>query len=305
MSARKYRLATPIDSDQTDVLYPPVPSKSLARSPRLTMLHNVETSTSKALLDNRQKIEESTPFTPPARWWLVLPCLLLILLVSAADQLLMNDLIVRRYQRYYGFNASPNTQRENCRQSMTTFRPTYYWQFYSPNQQPPQGRPDYTLVQRDAASFQIKNSIVGLIPSLIIFILLGSNCDTIGRRPLLVLPFVGKVIWYSLMLIIVSRDLSDAWLLAANGIEGLFGSIGLVMLSGFAYITDCTYGSMRTRAFLLSEGLLFLTRIVPILALGIWLRFYLYTVPLSVCLALSMIGLFYASFVQPESVENV
>jgi MFS family permease len=161
------------------------------------------------------------------------------------------------------------------------------------------------MVQSDAASFHIKNSIVSVVPALVTSILLGSNCDIIGRRPLLVLPFIGKLIWYSLMLIIVSHNLSDGWLLAAHTIESVFGSSGLVLLSAFAYITDCTSESMRTRAFLLTDGLSFLARIVPTVAVGIWLRFHLYTVPLSVCLVLSVIGLVYALFVQPESVKSV
>jgi hypothetical protein len=226
-------------------------------------------------------------------------------LATAADPLLLNDLIVRRYERLYGIDASPNTQQEVCRQSTTTSMPLFYWQFPPPNQYPTQGRPNYNTIQHDAASFHTKNSIVALVPALVTSVLLGSNCDIIGRRPLLLLPFVGKVVWYSLMLVIVSRDLSDGWLLGAHAIESAFGSSGLVMLSAFSYITDCTYGPMRERAFLLTEGIVFLARIVPVLAVGIWLRFYLYTVPLSVCLGLSVIALVYALFVQPESVESV
>jgi hypothetical protein len=113
------------------------------------------------------------------------------------------------------------------------------------------------------------------------------------------------VIWHSLMLIIVSRDLSDTWLLIAHAIEASVGSSGLVLLSAFAYITDCTVGSLRTRAFLITEGTAFLIRVVPILAVGVWLRFYRYTVPLSVCLGFSVVALLYALFIQPESVESV
>jgi hypothetical protein len=305
MSTRKYRLAAPIDNDNVDVPYRSVLSVAPPVLLWLGTSNNVETSTSKALLHDKQKIGETVPFVPPARWWLVLPCLVLITLATASDPLLLNDLIVRRYERHYGLDASPNSQSKVCRQSMTTSMPVFYWQFPPSNQQPSQSRPDYTKVQHDAASFHTKNSIVALIPALITSVFLGSNCDIIGRRPLLVLPFLGKVVWYSLMLIIVSRDLSDAWLLAAHAIEAVLGSSGLVMLSAFAYITDCTDESMRTRAFLFTEGIAFFVRIVPVLAVGIWLRFYLYTVPLSVCLGLSVIGLLYALFVQPESVENV
>jgi MFS family permease len=188
---------------------------------------------------------------------------------------------------------------------MTTPAPVFYYQFPPSGPMPQQNHPGYTAVQHAAASFHTKNSVVALVPALVTLLFLGSNCDIIGRRPLLVLPFVGKVVWYSLVLIIVSRNLSDAWLLAAQAIEAVFGSSGLVMLSAFAFITDCTHGSMRNRAFLVTEGVNFLTRIVPVLSVGIWLNFYLYTVPLSVCLGLSVIALLYALFLQPESMESV
>ena len=304
MSVGKYRLAQPYDDDQEEIfdrstlrILPSLPKQSI-------IVNKNAASTSKTLLDNSQKDVETVLSTSPPRWWFVLPSLVLLMLVTATEPLLLNDLIIRRYEYRYGFSTSVNPQRQACRQSMTTPMPAFYWYFPSNSQSMPV-RPDYSVVQRDAARFQIKNSIAGLIPGLITFVLLGSNCDIIGRRPLLMLPFVGKVILYTIMLIIVSRDLSDAWLIAANGIESAFGSVGLVILSAFAYITDCTSGPMRTKAFLITEGILFLTRVIPVLALGIWLRFYLYTVPLSVCLGLSVIGVAYALFIQPESVENM
>jgi hypothetical protein len=305
MSTRKYRLAAPIGSDEADASYRPASSITFPVPSRLLWSNNVDRSTSKTLLDDRQKVEETVPFIPPARWWLVLPCLVLITLVTAADPILMNDLIIRRYERRYGLDASPNSQQRVCRQSLITSTPLPYWEFPPFYQGPSQHHSDYNMVQRDAASFQIKNSLAAIIPALITSVLLGSNCDIIGRRPLLVLPFIGKVVWYSLLLIIVRRDLSDGWLIAAHAIESIFGSSGLVSLSGFSYITDCTSMSMRTRAFLLADGMIFLARIVPVVAVGIWLRYYLYTVPLSVCLVLSVVGLLYVLLLQPESVEGV
>jgi MFS family permease len=198
-------------------------------------------------------------------------------------------------------------QRAACRQSVTTPAPNVpilYWQFPYPDQNPSQHQQDYELVQRDAANFNVRNSIATVIPAVVIFILLGSNSDIIGRRPLLVLPFFGKIVRYVFMLIIVSRDLSDTWLIATHALEAVFGSDGLVMLSALAYITDCTNES-RTRAFFVTEVMTFIARIIPVLALSIWLRYHLYTVPLSVDLTLSVIGLFYALLVQPESVESV
>jgi hypothetical protein len=51
--------------------------------------------------------------------------------------------------------------------------------------------------------------------------------------------------------------------------------------------------------------MLVIARIIPVLAIGLWLRHHFYIGPLSVDLALSVIGLFYALFIQPESVESV
>jgi hypothetical protein len=296
MFSQKYPLSEPVDSSSTSVSYHPETSISQPLVSRFIRLNDIDTSASEALLNNEENIEEVQQSTPPPRWWLVLPCLILIILVSAADPLLMNDLVIRRYERQYGLEASPSTQSKVCQQSMATPSPTPMLQ---------QNHPGYTAVQHAAASFHTKNSIVALVPALVTFLFLGSNCDIIGRRPLLILPLVGKVVWYALMLIIVSRNLSDAWLLAAHVIEAMFGSGGLVMLSAFAFITDCTHESTRNRAFLVTEGVSFLTRIVPVLVMGIWLRFYLYTIPLSVCLGLSVIALLYALFIQPESVESV
>jgi hypothetical protein len=296
MFSQKYRLSEPVDRSNTSVSYHPETSISQPHASRFIRLNDIDVSASEALLNNEENIEEVQQSTPPPRWWLVLPCLILIILVSAADPLLMNDLVVRRYEHQYGLEASPSTQSKVCQQSMATPPSTPMLQ---------QNHPGYTAVQHAAASFHTKNSIVALVPALVTFLFLGSNCDIIGRRPLLILPLVGKVVWYALMLIIVSRNLSDAWLLAAHVIEAMFGSGGLVMLSAFSFITDCTHESTRNRAFLVTEGVSFLTRLVPVLAVGIWLRFYLYTIPLSVCLGLSVIALLYAIFIQPESVESV
>jgi len=260
------------------------------------------------MLLNNVKTVEKAPSNSHPRWWLVLPCLIFMILASASDPLLMNDLIVRRYERYYGLDSSASGQRAVCRESMATtpapIEPIMYWQYPPPNQNPLQSHPNYNLVQRDAARFNIKNSIAMLIPALVTFILLGSNSDTIGRRPLLVLPFFSKVLRYSFLLIIVSLNLSDAWIIATQAVEAFFGPEGLVLLSAFAYITDCTNES-RTRAFFITEVVIVISRVIPVLALSLWLRHHLYTVPLSVDLVLSVTGFFYALLVQPESVDAV
>jgi hypothetical protein len=298
MSFKKYRLAAPINNDEIN----------LSRIPKVSFnVPLLSTSNDDKLNSKSMKLNDKEK---GLRWWIVLPCLLLIFLTTSSDVLLMNDLIVRRYEQYYGLSTSVDAQRTACRQSATTtpapFMRRFYWQFppSPPRQNPSQQSADYDLVQRDTANFNVKNSFATLIPALVTFIILGSNSDTIGRRPLLVLPFIGKVVRYTLMIIIVARDLSNTWLIVTGAIEAIFGSSGLALLSAFSYITDCTDES-RTRAFFITEVMLVIARIIPILSIGLWLRYYLYIAPLSADLALSVLGLLYALFIQPESVENV
>ncbi|CAF3977245.1 unnamed protein product [Rotaria magnacalcarata] len=108
---------------------------------------------------------------------------------------------------------------------------------------------------------------------------------------MLLLPFLGKIVESTLMLVVVTRNLSDAWILAAHGLEAIFGSAGLIMLSGFAYITDCSLEEKRTRAFLIAELVLIVARIGPTLALGLWLNKYSYSRNLNIFRQLLLIRL--------------
>ncbi|CAF3578317.1 unnamed protein product [Rotaria sp. Silwood1] len=290
MLTRQYRLATSIVNNNSKV------RKQFCRT-----VDDVEINTNTVPLIDTEKAKEISNLSPSMpRWWLVIPCVLLIRLASAPDALLINDFIVRRYERHYGLDTLGKGPRTACRlQSLTSTPGYWYLQQYSLD------GANYDIVQKDAAKFNVKNSFATLIPSLFVIILLGSNCDTIGRRPLLLLPFIGKVARYVLMLIIIARDLSDGWLLVCHACEALFGSVGIVMLSALAFITDCTRESERTRPFLITEALAAVAYVIPVLAVGLWLRRFLYTVPTSVCLGLSIIGMLYVLFIQPESVRSV
>lgn len=273
---KKYRLAPPIDTI------------GVSTTPPIVLVY-------------RPKLNVKQLSSP--HWWFVLPCLFLIVFCTASDPILMNDLIIHRYERYYGMSTSTDTQRTACQQTMV---PMMYWQHlyfdFEPNL--PRQYLDYSHVQRDAASFNVKNSIAILVASIFTFILLGANSDLIGRRPLIVFPFIGKIILYTLMLIIISRDLSNNWIIVVHVLEGIFGSGGLVILSGFAYITDCT-NQTRTRCFFIAEVVIIIARIIPVVGVSVWLRYFKYIAPLSLNLSLSVIGLLYTIFVQPESVEKV
>ncbi|CAF3291287.1 unnamed protein product [Rotaria socialis] len=304
MNSRRYRLATPSVSNipggsNVMVKYCPSLSKTSSIQCRSPLTTDDVTKNRKKLLPNAKLLKRTFSSVLPPRWWLALPCLVFMTLATSSTSLLKNDLLVHRA----------------CRLSSATTPTNYYWldSQYNPQlpqssyQSPPQQNSDYNLVQSAVAQFNTKNSLVTFIPSLISFVLLGASCDTMGRRPMLLLPFLGKIVESTLMLVVVTRNLSDAWILAAHGLEAMFDSAGLIMLSGFAYITVCSPEEKRTRAFLLAELVLIVARIGPTLALGLWLNKYSYSyvVPISISLGLSVIGQLYALFIQPESVQSV
>ena len=304
MSTSKYRLAAPLEHSRLVGSHRFDSSRILTASRRPTTVYDAKTNkTTVHLLDDSQTASITRP-----RWWLVLPTVLLSTFASATDLLLINDFLTHRYEIRYGLDASQNAERTACRQSMTSTTPAIpYGQFLPFAQQSlaSQNRLDYSLVQRDTANFNIKNSFATIIPGLIMLTLLGSNCDLIGRRPVMLLPYLGKVLRYTLQLIIISLNLSDVWLLAAHALEAAFGSHGLITLSAFAYITDCTNDSTRTRAFLLTEVSIIVTRILPMVLMSFLLRRSHYMLPTSISLGLSVIGVAYVLLVQPESMDSV
>jgi hypothetical protein len=316
MPFRQYRLAAPIEENKvvkTKVVV--LDRRSLSRSPstrpRLVTSNDADVKSRSVLLDDKKKVGKAASTVSPSRWWIVLPVVALIMFVTSSNPLLLVDLLEYRYkQRYeqrYGYHVSKAKENTGCRHSTTTRMPKHYWPFPPRIQQSSQDHSDNNSAQSAVSKFHIMNSLVTLFPALIIFIVLGSNCDTIGRRPLLFLPFVGKIIHNSLLLIIVSHDLSDAWILVSHALDSGFGSHGLVILGALSYLSDCTDESDRTRAFFVLEVIMSVMRVAPMLSFGLWLHRYSHTyiIPISVFLALSVIGALYVILIQPESVEHV
>ena len=128
------------------------------------------------------------------RWWLVLPCVVLITFVHSSDPLVVNDFVVYQYERLYGVHPGTSTQQAACVDSKIRTNPNLamlYWHHWFDY------RSNDNRVQTAAAKFHINNGLVNLLPAILAFLVLGSNGDFIGHRPLLVLPFLGKIIRYN------------------------------------------------------------------------------------------------------------
>ncbi|UJR22922.1 hypothetical protein I4U23_025950 [Adineta vaga] len=221
-------------------------------------------------------------------WWIVLPVVIVSMTAATTDPIVLNDLMIRRYQIQYGItNASSPASETACNAESS--------------------QNDTTLVEK---AIQVQKSVshlnilmagIGALPAVLTYVILGANCDRIGRKPLLILPCIGRIIRFIILLLLVELDLDDIWFIISNVIDGFFGSNSVLLLGAIAYITDCTTDQQRSRAMLLEEAAVALTRIFPLLGIGFWLRYHGYTLPMAVNLGLNVAALIYLLIFQPES----
>jgi PCFT/HCP family folate transporter-like MFS transporter 1/3 len=222
------------------------------------------------------------------RWWIVLPIVIISMTAATTDPILLNDLMISRYQKEYGLiNETSPASETAC------------------NTEDIQNNSEIVelsvKVHQSVSQLNIIMAGVAALPAVLTYIVLGANCDRIGRKPLLILPCIGRIIRFTIILLLVELNLSDIWLIISNGIDGLFGSNSVLLLGAIAYITDCTTDNQRSRAMLLEEAAVALTRIFPLLGIGFWLQNHGYTLPVSINLGLNVAALIYIILIQPET----
>lgn len=239
--------------------------------------------------DSTSSTEQSSVSNRPKnRWWIVLPIILVSMTVATTDPVLMNDLMIRRYQIIYGLADSNSPSSETACSTENITNDTSYVELA-------------TQVQKSVGHLNMIMAGLGALPAALTYIVLGANSDRIGRRPLLIIPCVGRIIRYLILLLLVELNLNDIWLVASSVIDGLFGSNGVLLLGALAYISDCTAPDQRDRAMILEEAAVSLTRIFPLIGLGFWLQHNGYTLPISIGLGINVGALIYIFLFQPES----
>jgi len=222
------------------------------------------------------------------RWWIVLPIIVVSMTTTTVDPVLLNDLMIRRAQYQYGIvNASAPASETACN---------------TENIENDSATVALVIeVQKSVSHLNILMAGVGALPAVLTYIILGANCDRIGRRPLLIIPCLGRIIRFIILLLLIRLNLSNVWLILSTVVDGIFGSNSLLLLGAIAYITDCTANNERSRAMVLEEAAVALTRIFPLLGLGFWLQKHGYTLPVSIDLGINVAALIYIFLFQPES----
>ncbi|CAF0912704.1 unnamed protein product [Didymodactylos carnosus] len=234
-------------------------------------------------------------------WWLVLPPLIIVMMISAIDSLLLNDLIETRYAMFYKSNTTTKSiQRSMClNSSHISDIPS---QYYLTTTVSPAASDQ---AQSATAKLNIVISLSATVPTIFSSIILGSNCDTIGRRVLITLPFIGKLLRYVIMTAVNIWNLSNIFIIISVILDGIFGTSALTILSAFAFVTDCTTLKQRTSAIIITDVSITMARVVALVGLGYYLKYYGYLIPSCVTLGLSTLGLVYSLLFQRESNQTV
>ena len=253
---------------------------------------NEDLETSKALL---------LPTLP--RWWRVLPSVIIIAFITTIDSLTLNDLIEYRYANQYHKNSSSTqNSRELClNDSSTSHLSTISASTTTSEYSTTTTISPDDLVQESAARLNVFISLAATIPGILISILLGANCDRTGRKALIVLPFIGKVIRYAILSAVVYFDLSDLWIIISVLFDSACGTAGLSVLSYYAYVSDCTTEKNRTTGISTTEVVGVGSKFIPLLTMGVYLQHPNFTQSMLITLGLSLFGLLYSVFLQPES----
>ena len=245
------------------------------------------------------------PTLPP--WWRVLPSVVLIVIISTIDNLSLNDFIEYRYAMQYQSNSSSTrNSRQLClNDSRMSHQSTISMSTSTSDYSSTTTISPDDLVQESTARLNVYISLAATIPAILTSILLGANCDQTGRKALIVLPFAGKVIRYSILSAVVYFHLSDLWIILSVLFDSLFGTAGLFVQGAYAYVSDCTDKKTRTTGIVVTEVFLVGTRFVPLLTVGIYLQHPNFIQAMLFTLGISLTGFLYCIFLQPESNLNV
>jgi MFS family permease len=256
-----------------------------------------------------EQIEESVSLIKPTlpRWWRVIPSLVLLIMIGTIDALILNDFIEYRYTKLYEVNSSSSENlRELClNESRSKHNSPTLLSTTTPKHPVSTTMSPQDLVQSSTARLNVFIALASTIPSVLTAILLGSNCDRIGRKPLITLPYVGKIIRYFILTAAAYYNLSDLWVVFAVMFDSAFGTTGLSLLSSFSYLSDCTTEKTRTKAIIILDVCLGCSRFLPLLTMGIYLQKPNFVQSMVFTLLISVGGFLYCIVLQPESNLNV
>lgn len=159
-------------------------------------------------------------------------------------------------------------------------------------------------VEKQTSHWSLYLNLSGLLVGLFSVTLLGPWSDHVGRRPILILPFIGLTLQVGVYLLVMYLELHVGYLLIGRVLAGLTGDFNTILAGCFAYIADITDRESRTFRVAVLEACLGIAGMVASILGGYWRKSQGYINPFWLALAVNIFTAFYVYFCVRESVKD-
>ncbi|XP_070591611.1 proton-coupled folate transporter [Erythrolamprus reginae] len=154
------------------------------------------------------------------------------------------------------------------------------------------------------AHWNLYLNLAGFFVGLFSVTLFGAWSDSVGRRPVLILPALGMALQAATYLVVIYAELPVGVLLVGRVLSGLSGDYNLVLAGCFAYVVDVSDRVDRTFRVAVLEACLGLAGMAASVLSGQWREAQGYLAPFWLVFAASLAAALYAAFVLRESVPR-
>ena len=159
--------------------------------------------------------------------------------------------------------------------------------------------------QKEVNNFSMLTTIAYLLPSILVSPLIGTLSDQIGRKPSMIFVFIGQLIAAMLGPCIVYFKLSMFYFFLGSVATGVCGGFGIMLSSGFAYVTDITPKKWLTVRMAFLEASIFVATAISSALSNTWIEKTncSFKPQVWVVLATAILGIIYTAFI-PESLNK-
>ncbi|XP_048375218.1 proton-coupled folate transporter [Sphaerodactylus townsendi] len=165
----------------------------------------------------------------------------------------------------------------------------------------PAGQQDVEAV---VAHWSLYINLAGFFVGLFSVTLFGPWSDSVGRRPVLILPALGMALQAAAYLLVMYLQLPVGYLLLGRILSGLSGDYNLILAGCFAYVADVSDKRSRTLRVAILEACLGLAGMAASIIGGQWRKAEGYLAPFWLVFAASLCAALYAAFCLRESVSQ-
>ncbi|XP_078536245.1 proton-coupled folate transporter [Lissotriton helveticus] len=159
-------------------------------------------------------------------------------------------------------------------------------------------------VQTLTSHWSLYINLGGFLVGLFSVMLLGPWSDSVGRRPVLILPAIGMAVQAAVYLVVMYQKLHVGYFLLGRVLSGLTGDFNMILAGCFSYIADVSDRRSRTFRVAILEACLGISGMFASIIGGQWCKAQGYINPFWLVFAVNIATAAYITVCVPESVKE-